>query len=205
MYYDAESEANLETRIADVKNRDDYISFENLPEEYIKAVIDVEDHRFYKHKGVDIISIGRAVINNIKDKKLAQGGSTITQQVAKNLYFTQEKSIIRKVAELFVVYDLEKNYNKEEIFEIYVNISYFGDGYYGIGQATLGYLEKLPKDMTLLECTLLAGIPNAPSVYAPTKNPDLAVQRQKQVIRKMESYGDLTNEQVESLYNELEN
>ena len=95
MYYDAESEGDLETRILNIKNRNDYISFENLPEEYIKAVIDIEDHRFYTHKGVDIISLGRAVINNIKAKELVEGGSTITQQVAKNLYFTQEKSIIR--------------------------------------------------------------------------------------------------------------
>lgn len=204
MYKEAVEEMDLETKVITIKGDKDYVIFEKLPEYYVKAVIDVEDHRFYSHKGIDIISIGRAVINNISAKQLVEGGSTITQQVAKNIYFTQEKSIIRKVAELFVVYDLEKNYTKEEIFELYVNISYFGDGYYGIRQASRGYLRKEPKDMTLFEATLLAGIPNAPSRYAPTKNPDLAMQRQKQVIRKMVSNGDLTDAQAEELYRIME-
>ena len=119
------------------------------------------------------------------------------------MYFSQKQELVRKIAELFVTFDLEKNYSKKDIFELYVNTSYFGDGYYGIGQAAKGYLNKKPKDMTLLESTLLAGIPNAPSVYAPTKNPDLAVQRQKQVIQKMVKRGGLTESEAEKLYDEL--
>lgn len=200
MYDIAISEIDLQTKIDRIQKYENYVKIEELPDSYIKAVIAVEDQRFYEHIGIDFISLGRAIVNNIKAKDIVEGGSTITQQVAKNMYFTQEKSFARKVAELFVVRDLEKNYTKEEIFELYVNISYFGDGYYGIGEAAIGYFNKLPKDMTLEECTLIAGIPNAPSVYAPTKNPDLAVERQKQVIQKMIGTGDLTQEEAEKLY-----
>lgn len=200
MYDIAISEIDLQTKIDSIQKDENYVKIEELPDSYIKAVIAVEDQRFYEHIGIDFISLGRAIVNNIKAKDIVEGGSTITQQVAKNMYFTQEKSFARKVAELFVVRDLEKNYTKEEIFELYVNISYFGDGYYGIGEAAIGYFNKLPKDMTLEECTLIAGIPNAPSVYAPTKNLDLAVERQKQVIQKMIGTGDLTQEEAEKLY-----
>lgn len=204
MYKEATFNNNLETRVGKIKDNQDYVEFENLPEDYVKAVVDVEDHRFYGHNGIDIISIVRALINDIRAMKIVEGGSTITQQLAKNMYFTQKQEITRKIAELFVTFDLEKKYDKEEIFELYVNTSYFGDGYYGIGQAAEGYLNKKPKDMTLLESTLLAGIPNAPSVYAPTKNPDLAVKRQRQVITKMIKRGDLTKQEADKLYKELE-
>lgn len=204
MYDDAISEIDIETKVITIQSNKDYVYFEDLPDDYITAVIDVEDHRFYNHNGLDFISIVRSLINNIKAKEIVEGGSTITQQLAKNMYFTQEQKFERKIAEIFLVHDLEKKYEKEEIFELYVNTSYFGDGYYGIGQAAKGYLDKDAKDMTLLESTLLAGIPNAPSVYAPTKNPDLAIARQKQVIRKMVNQGDLTEEEAEKLYSELE-
>lgn len=204
MYNEAIAEVDIQTKISNIKNKYSYVKFENLPADYIKAVIAVEDQRFYNHSGIDIVSIGRAMVSNIKEKRIVQGGSTITQQVAKNMYFTQEKSFVRKIAELFVVYQLEKNYTKQEIIELYVNISYFGDGYYGIGEASEGYFNKLPKDMTLAESTLIAGIPNAPSVYAPTKNPDLALERQKQVIRKMVESKDLTSEEAQKLYEKIE-
>jgi len=204
MYDDAISKIDIETKVITIQSYKDYVYFEYLPDDYITAVIDVEDHRFYNHNGLDFISIVRSLINNIKAKEIVEGGSTITQQLAKNMYFTQEQKFERKIAEIFLVYDLEEKYEKEEIFELYVNTSYFGDGYYGIGQAAKGYLDKDAKDMTLLESTLLAGIPNAPSVYAPTKNPDLAIARQKQVIRKMVNQGDLTEEEAEKLYSELE-
>lgn len=204
MYDDAISKIDIETKVITIQSDKDYVYFEYLPDDYITAVIDVEDHRFYNHNGLDFISIVRSLINNIKAKEIVEGGSTITQQLAKNMYFTQEQKFERKIAEIFLVYDLEEKYEKEEIFELYVNTSYFGDGYYGIGQAAKGYLDKDAKDMTLLESTLLAGIPNAPSVYAPTKNPDLAIARQKQVIRKMVNQGDLTEEEAEKLYSELE-
>ena len=113
---------------------------------YINAVISVEDHRFYKHPGIDIISIGRAVINDIKAMSFVEGGSTITQQLAKNIYFTQEKKIERKIAEVFMAFDIEKKYDKNEILELYVNTSYFGDGYYTVKEASRGYFAKEPPD-----------------------------------------------------------
>lgn len=203
MYKEATSKVDLQTKVETIRNDKDFVKFDELPSDYVTAVIDVEDHRFYDHNGIDIISIFRALINDIKALEVVEGGSTITQQLSKNMYFSQKQELVRKIAELFVTFDLEKNYSKKDIFELYVNTSYFGDGYYGIGQAAKGYLNKNPKDMTLLESTLLAGIPNAPSVYAPTKNPDLAVQRQKQVIQKMVKRGGLTESEAEKLYDEL--
>ena len=119
-----------------------------------------------------------------------EGGSTITQQLAKNMYFTQEKKITRKIAEVFMSYEIEKNYSKDEILELYVNTIYYGNNYYNIKSASLGYFDKLPKDLNSSECTMLAGIPNAPSLYNPKASPKLAKQRQKQVIQKMIKYGN---------------
>ena len=169
---------------------------------YINAVISVEDRRFFSHPGIDIIAIGRAVINDIKAMSFVEGGSTITQQLAKNIYFTQEKKITRKIAEVFMAFEIEKNYDKDEILELYLNTSYFGDGYYTVKEASRGYFGKEPEDMTDYECIMLAGIPNAPSVYAPTKNPDLAKQRQRQVAEKMIENGYLTEEEAEEILNE---
>lgn len=121
-------------------------------------------------------------------------GSTITQQTGRLLYFTQEQRFTRKVAELFVAFDLEKNYSKEDILELYINIIYYGNGYYGIRDASLGYFNKEPKDLTLDEASLLAGIPNAPSVYSPNKNLDLAKKRQSAVLSAMLKYGYINEE-----------
>ena len=136
---------------------------------------------------------------NIKNQEFKEGGSTITQQVAKNVVLSQERSWIRKIAEIFAAYDLEKNYTKKEIFELYVNTSYFGDGYYGIYEASQGYYKKEPKDLNLDESSMLAGVPNAPSVYAPTVNPDLAKKRQYHVINKMLEYGYITKDEALSI------
>ena len=153
------------------------------------AVVAVEDHRFEQHLGIDLIAIGRAAWNNLTSWSLREGGSTITQQLAKNMYFTQEKSFIRKIAEMFMAFRLESSYTKDEILELYLNSIYFGDGYYCVRDASQGYFGKDPIDMTDYESTLLAGIPNAPSVYSLTANPDLAEQRQQYVIQQMVKYG----------------
>ena len=153
------------------------------------AVVAVEDHRFEQHLGIDLIAIGRAAWNNLTSWSLREGGSTITQQLAKNMYFTQEKSFIRKIAEMFMAFRLESSYTKDEILELYLNSIYFGDGYYCVRDASQGYFGKDPIDMTDYESTLLAGIPNAPSVYSLTANPDLVEQRQQYVIQQMVKYG----------------
>ena len=199
MYKEAIEEVPLSTLVEEIKSKQNYTEINELPKIYIDAVIAVEDHRFYKHNGIDVIAIGRAIINDIKAMRFVEGGSTITQQLSKNTYFTQEKKLTRKVAEVFMALEIEKNYDKDEILELYLNTSYFGDGYYTIKDACKGYFDKEPMQMTDYEAILLAGIPNAPSVYAPTKNPDLAKQRQRQVMEKMIKYGYLTENEAENI------
>lgn len=190
----------MSQKIDEIKSNESYVTINKLPKIYLNAVVAVEDHRFYKHPGIDIIAIGRAAINDIKVMKLVEGGSTITQQFSKNIYFTQEKSFIRKIAEVFMAFNIERNYSKEEILELYVNTSYFGNGYYGIKEASLGYFNKQPEDLSDGEAVMLAGIPNSPSNYSPTENPELAKQRQKQVLEKMVKYGYLSSEEAKEIY-----
>ena len=199
MYKNALEKIPLEVKISSIKEKTMYAKIDEIPQIYKDAVISVEDHRFYKHNGVDIIAIGRAFINNIKAIDFVEGGSTITQQLAKNIYFTQEKKITRKIAEVFMAFEIEKEYNKDQILELYLNTSYFGDGYYTVKEACKGYFNKELNEMTDYECILLAGIPNAPSVYAPTKNSELAIQRQKQVMNKMVEYEYLTQEEANKI------
>ena len=181
MYKEAIQETPLEEKVEEIKSKANYTKISELPQMYLDAVISVEDHRFYKHSGIDVIAIGRAIINDIKAMDFVEGGSTITQQIAKNEYFTQEKKITRKIAEVFMAYEIEKNYLKDEILELYINTIYFGNGYYNIKDACEGYFGKSPNEMTEGECIMLAGIPNAPSVYNPKENPKLAKERKKKL------------------------
>lgn len=198
-YSKALKEKPLLTRVEEITSKENFVKFEDMSSYYRNAVVSVEDHRFYDHGPVDFIAIARAFFTNIKNRELQEGGSTITQQVAKNIVFNQEVSWIRKVGEIFAAYDLEKNYSKKEIFELYVNTAYFGDGYYGIYEASYGYYNKHPKDLNLDEASMLAGVPNAPSVYAPTVNPDLAKKRQYHVLNTMLEYGYITKEEASSI------
>ena len=195
MYKEAIQEMPIQEKVEEIRQKENYTKLSELPQIYINAVISVEDHRFYEHNGIDVIAIGRAIINDIKAMSFVEGGSTITQQIAKNEYFTQEKKITRKVAEVFVAFELEKQYTKNEILELYINTIYFGNGYYNIKDAAKGYFGKSITNLSDSECIMLAGIPNAPSVYAPTQNPELTKQRQKQVAEKMLKYGYLTEEE----------
>lgn len=199
LYAEALEEKPLEQRVAEQRAQPGYTAWEDLPETYLKAVIAVEDHRFYEHGGIDLLAMGRALWNDLRTWSFAEGGSTITQQLAKNLCFSQEKSIVRKVAEVFAAWDLERRYSKDEILELYVNSIYFGSGCYNVGSASETYFGKEPKDMTDSECTMLAGIPNAPSVYDPTANPDLALQRQRQVVERMVAEEFLTDGQAAAI------
>lgn len=199
-YKNALEEISLEERVEEIRKDKNYAKIEDLPQIYLNAVIAVEDKRFYTHNGIDPISLGRAIVNDIKAMNFVEGGSTITQQLAKNIYFTQKKALTRKVSEAFMAIKIEKNYEKNDILELYLNTSYFGDGCYTVKEAANHYFNKEPSEMTDYEATLLAGVPNAPSVYAPTKNLDLAHKRQKQVLNKMVESKYLT----ESEANEIE-
>ena len=203
MYETAVTATPIEEKVKQIKeNTKNYSEIEDVPEIYKNALVAVEDKRFYKHNGVDIISIGRAIVTDIKEKAFVEGGSTITQQLAKNTYFTQEKKITRKIAEVFAAIEFEEVLSKDEILELYVNTCYYGDGYYSIADAALGYFDKEVKNMNTYECTLLVGIPNAPSIYSPTKNPELSKERHKQVLNKMKAEGYLSEEEIDKIIKE---
>ena len=200
LYEDKIKEQPIADKVSDIENNYYFVSIDEIPEEYLDAIIAVEDHRFKEHGAIDVIGIGRAILTNVKNGELQEGGSTITQQVAKNLYFISEDTVVRrKIAEMFMAIELENKYSKEDILEIYINTIYFGDGYYGIKQACNGYLNKEPKDMNLAESTMMAGVPNAPSVYAPTVNTELCKQRQNKVISSMVEYNYITQEQADNI------
>lgn len=199
LYTQALEERPLYQRVAQVRGQEGFTPLSSLPDLYKEAVVAVEDHRFYTHGGVDFLAVGRALWNDLCSLSFKEGGSTITQQLAKNLCFSQEKELTRKVAEVFMAWDLESGYTKEEILELYVNCIYFGSGCYSVGEASQAYFGKEPWDMDAQECTLLAGVPNAPSVYDPTVNPDLASQRQRQVVSSMVEYDYLTPYEADEL------
>lgn len=202
MYKEALDKENIDEKVASIEKKKNYTEFADLPEMYVNAVIATEDHRFYEHSGIDFISVARAIYNDIKAKDFVEGGSTISQQLAKNIYFTQEKTGKRKVAEILMASKLDNYLSKEKIFELYANTSYFGDGYYTVKDACNGYFKKELREMTDYECTMLAGIPNAPSVYAPTKNLNLAKKRAEHVIRKMIENEYLTQEEADEILKE---
>ena len=184
-YQQALAERPLSYVLEELQGKENYTQYEDVPEIYYKALVAVEDRRFYKHNGFDIIGTTRAIYNDIKANELLEGGSTISQQLAKNLYFPQDNTLQRKIAEIFMAMKIEREYEKEDVREFYVNGIYYGSGYYSIYDASKGYFGKEPKDMSDYECTLLVGIPNAPSVYSLDVRPDLAEQRQKKVVECM--------------------
>ena len=204
IYKTALEEESIEEKIQSIKSKTpNYTIYSEIPERYVDAVIAVEDRRFFSHSGIDIFSILRAVYTDITTFSLAEGGSTITQQLAKNIYFTQKKEMTRKIAEVLMAKELEKECSKEQIFELYVNTIYYGDGYYCIYDASMGYFKKKPSDMDLYECTLLAGIPNAPSIYSPNANATLSKQRHRQVINKMIKYKFITEDEASEIFKRI--
>ena len=192
-------ELSLEDVIEQIKSKENYTNIDNISLTFINAMVAVEDRRFYKHNGVDVIGIARAFAKNVKDKTLSEGGSCITQQLAKNMYFINDNTFSRKIAEIFVSIELEKRLSKKEILELYFNVIYYGRGYYNIYDASMGYFNKIPAKISDYEATLLAGIPNAPSVYSLKNNPDLAKQRQKTVVNAMVDMKYLTKAEANSI------
>ena len=184
-YKQAIKDLSIEDAFYNIENYDSFIEYEQLSESYIDSVIAIEDKRFFTRYGVDYISILNAFITGVMEGKFDQGGSTITQQLSKNIYFDFDRSLIRKFSEVFMTYKIENEYNKKDIFEKYVNIIYFGDGYYGINDASKGYFKKSPNELNLAEASLLAGLPQSPSNYQLSTGYDLAIKRQKQVLNAL--------------------
>ena len=169
----------------------DYVRLQDIPESLQQAVIAVEDRKFYNHWGFDMEGIFRAALVNLQYGEVKEGASTITQQLVKNLFLSQEQTMGRKAEEFILAMDMELNYSKEEILELYLNSIYFGSGYYGIGQAAEGYFGKEPAMLALPEAAMLAGIPNAPSLYSPYVDFMLAKKRQFVVLDAMVAAGFL--------------
>ena len=200
MYQDAVSQATIQDRVEEIRETEHFTKYSEMTEFYINAVISIEDHRFREHMGIDPIAVCRALWADIRAMSFKEGGSTITQQLAKNLLFTQEKSIVRKAAEVFAVLEIESEYTKEEIFELYVNTAAFGSGYEGIYAGAVGYFGKIPSELTDYESAVLAGVPNAPSVYAPGMNDGLASQRTQQVLRSMVRNQMITQSEMDNMF-----
>ncbi|MCX8033974.1 MAG: PBP1A family penicillin-binding protein [Thermodesulfovibrio sp.] len=163
-----------------------YVPIKQIPKHLIDAVIAVEDSRFWKHKGIDYIGIGRALITDILHMKLKEGGSTITQQLAKIMFLTPEKTISRKIKEAYLAIKIEKELSKEKILELYLNNVYLGHGVYGVEMASRIYFGKSVNQITLPEAALLAGLIKAPNAYSPYNDLVKAKQRQETVLLRME-------------------
>lgn len=171
------------------------IRFSDMPPHLTDAVLSIEDRKFREHWGVDLLGIARAVWSNIRDRRLAQGASTITQQLARDLFLTKEKTLSRKLKELLLAIRIEQTYSKDEILELYLNQIYFGEGAYGVEAAAKTFFDKHTRDLTLPECALLAGLNRNPIGYSPANHPEAAVGRRNVVLGAMLETGVISHEE----------
>jgi penicillin-binding protein 1A len=178
---------------------DNKTSYNELPQHLIDAVIATEDRRFFKHHGVDIFGIMRAGYANYKANRVVQGGSTVTQQLAKLLFLKPEKTIKRKIQEILLAIKMERIFTKEQILTLYLNRAYFGAGNYGIASASKYYFSKPVSKINLNESALLAGLLKAPSKLSPSRNQDLAESRANQVLTNMADAGYLGEENIDDI------
>ncbi len=175
-----------------------YITFDDIPSYAIQALISIEDKKFFKHSGVDYKAIIRAMYTTVREGEVTQGGSTITQQLARTIFLSNEKTWQRKVEEIYIASELEKKYSKEQILEFYLNNVYFANGYYGIEAAAKGYFSRDVKDLSLSEVCYLIAIPNSPTYYDPVLNPQNTITRRNLILKAMLDDGAIQ----ESTYNE---
>lgn len=180
-----------------------YIPYDKMPRELVQAVIATEDRRFFAHGGIDIWGIGRAAFTNVTHGHVVQGGSTVTQQVAKNVFLTPERSLRRKVQEVLLAFWLESRFSKKEIMAIYLNRVYLGSGAYGVDAASKRYFNKPATDMNLAESALIAGLLKAPSRFSPAANPERAEGRIRQVLLNMVDAGYLSENKIEPALKEF--
>ena len=183
-------------------NRSEGVSIDRMPEYLKDAIVAIEDHRFYEHKGFDIKGITRAFFINLKSGRIRAGGSTITQQLTKTALLSDERTYKRKLEELFLAVEMEKKYSKEEILEMYMNQVYFGSGAWGVQNASLKYFGKDVEQINVSEAAMLAGIVNRPSALDPYKNYEGAVKRRNIVLGQMEKFDMITAAQYEEAINE---
>ena len=170
----------------------DYVKYEDIPADFITAMVSIEDKRFYKHKGIDVIAIVRSAKAIIESGSLSQGGSTITMQLARNIYLDNGKRWDRKIKEMFIAAELEKLYSKNKIMEYYLNNIYFANGYYGIEAACKGYFSCELKDLSLSQIAFLCAIPNSPSYYDPIVNYNNTLKRRDRILLNMYEDGKIS-------------
>ena len=170
-----------------------------IPPHLIDAVLATEDRRFFSHWGANLLAMGRALWHNFWAGKRLQGASTITQQLARTLFLTPEKTISRKIKEVLTAIKIERNYTKEEILEMYLNQCYFGRGAHGVEAAAQLYFDKNVEDLTISDCAILIGIPKSPSRYSPITSPELALKRRNIVLESMKHFGKISKELADSL------
>lgn len=170
------------------------VSIDTIPISLVNALIATEDRNFYTHSGVNLKAITRAIIQDIRAGGFKQGASTLTQQLAKVLFLTPEKSIVRKIREALLAVQIERRYTKDEILELYLNLVYLGSGAYGVEAAARTYFNTSVAGLTLGQSALIAGLPKAPSVYSPLNNPDLARKRRQIVLKQMLTLGQISEQ-----------
>ncbi len=175
------------------------VSLDKMPRSLIEALLATEDARFYSHRGIDPRGIARAVLANLRSLRLAEGGSTITQQLAKVLFLTPEKSLARKIKEVLLAVQIEREYPKDKILELYLNQVYFGHGAYGVEAAAQTYFGKSVHELNLAEAAMLAGLPRAPNRYSPIVDKQRARQRRRVVLQRMVEEGFITTEQAKAV------
>ena len=202
IYNEYSEQASIPYLVEKVESKNTFVPYENLPDSLVKATIAIEDRRFYSHNGVDMIGLARAIVSQVDDDFLKSGGSTITQQTAKNLYGMYDQSFFNKGVQMWMAWELEKNYSKDEIIAIYVNIINYGDLNDGIYEASVNYFGVYPYDLSIQQASILAGIPNLPSYYQLSNHYDNARTRQYNVLVCMADCGYINESDIEWIYNQ---
>ncbi len=202
----------IPTKIYDIHNRlisevfiekRDLITYDELPEHLINAIVAAEDTKFFSHPGIDLYGIARAIWKNVVTLSKSEGASTLTQQVARGVLLSKEKTFIRKIKEVWITFQIEKKYSKEEILTLYFNQIFFGHSVYGVQAASRFYFGKNIEDVTLAEAALIASLPPSPNRYSPVNNPNTSMVRQKLVLNRMVSEGFITKEEADTVHSEF--
>lgn len=183
------------------KKKRDPVPLSKIPDKLQQALIATEDRQFYEHSGVDLKGVLRAIVRDIMAGEFVEGASTLTQQLAKTLFLTPDKTLERKFKEAFLAFQLERRYTKDEILELYLNQVYFGSGAYGVEAAAQKYFGKPVSQLNMAECALIAAMPKAPSKYSPLVNPELAIKRRDIVLHQMLEVGVISREEYETARN----
>lgn len=187
---------NMDEVIDPIRQRPDWTPLNSMSQDIPRALIAIEDRDFYNHDGVAVTSIARAMLINMSAGEILQGGSTLTQQLVKNVFLNDEQTMSRKVEEAILSLVLESEYSKDEILELYLNTTYFGAGAYGIHDASRAYFAKAPSALTLQEAAIIAALPYAPSALNPLENPQDCKKRQQLVLGEMLKYGFINQSQL---------